>query len=103
MPPMPLSRMTLVTVVAERLIAPRIARELRDLGARGVTTTDVHGDGTRGVHASEWEGPNVKIETVVPDDIGEAMVAHIAALYFTHHAVIVYRHAVDVVRSEKYS
>ncbi len=99
---MDLTRMTLVTVVTERLIAPQIVREMRTLGARGVTTTDVHGDGTRGVHASEWEGPNVKIETVVPDDIGEALLAHIAARYFAHHAVIVYRHAVDVVRSEKY-
>lgn len=99
---MHLSRMTLVTVVAERLLAPRLTRELREIGARGVTTTDVHGDGTRGVHASDWEGPNIKIETVVSDEVGDAILAHIAAHYFAHHAVIVYRHAVDVVRSEKY-
>lgn len=99
---MHLVRMTLVTVVAERLLAPQLARELRDLGARGLTTTDVHGEGTRGVHASDWEGPNVKLETLVPDDVGEAILAHVAARYFRHHAVIVYRQPVEVVRGEKY-
>lgn len=94
--------MSLVTVVAERLLADRLRRELRALGARGLTVSDVHGEGSRGVHASDWEGPNVKIETVVPDDVGAAILDHVAARYFAHHAVIAYRQPVHVVRGEKY-
>ena len=99
---MDLSRMALVTVVAERLLADRLRRELRALGARGLTVSDVHGEGSRGVHASDWEGPNVKIETVVPETVADAILAHVAAHYFAHHAVIAYRQPVDVVRDAKY-
>jgi len=92
----------LVTIIAERLLEDRLLREIRALGVHGFTVTDVRGEGTRGVRASEWEGANVKIETLVAPDVAEQLVAHVAARYFQHHAVIVYRHEAHVVRGDKY-
>lgn len=92
----------LVTIVAERLLEERLLRELRDLGARGFTVSDARGEGTRGVRASEWEGANVRIETVVSPEVAEALVTHVAEHYFQHFAVIVFSHEVFVVRGDKY-
>lgn len=91
----------LVTLVAERILRDRLLERIRDLGARGHTLTDVSGEGTSQIHAHEWEGPSVKIETLVSADVADRIVAA-AAKYFQHHAVIVYTHPVRVVRKDKF-
>lgn len=93
--------MMLVTVVTERLFSDRVVRDLRELGARGFTVSDVAGGDAPGTHAATFEG-NVKIETVVSEEASEAMLRHLAEHYFAHHALIAYRHPVEVLRREKY-
>jgi nitrogen regulatory protein PII len=91
-----------VTIIAEALLEPRLARELRQLGATGYTISDVHGEGSRGVRASEWEGDNVRVETLVGAETADRILAHVAAEYFEHYAVIAWVTDVQVVRGEKY-
>jgi nitrogen regulatory protein P-II 2 len=95
-------RLKLVTIVAERVLRHRLVDEVRALGARGFTLTEATGEGSRGVRASEWEGANIRLETIVPPAVAERIVEHVSATYFTWHAVIVYVQDVDVVRGEKY-
>ena len=92
----------LVTIVAERLLEDRLRGELHALGACGLTITEARGEGSRGMRASEWEGANVKVETVVPEAVADRIVAHVAERYFQHYAVIVYVQEVRVVRGDKY-
>lgn len=92
----------LVTIIAERILEEQIIEQVLKMGARGYTVTDARGKGSRGVRASEWEGPDVKIETVVSDDVASKILEHIARRYFAHYAVIVYTQDVDVVRGDKY-
>jgi len=92
----------LVTIVAERLFRDQVQEELRTLGAKGFTVTDAIGKGSRGVRASEWEGRNVRIETVVAPEVADRIVEHVAERYFEHYAVIVWVQDVDVVRGDKY-
>lgn len=92
----------LVTIVAERLFRERVQEELRKLGAKGFTVTDAVGHGSRGIHASQWEGRNVRIETVVSPEVADQIVEHVAERYFEHYAVIVWVQSVDVVRGDKY-
>lgn len=92
----------LVTIVAERIVKDRLLREIRHLGAKGYSLIEATGSGSRGVRASEWEGHNVKIETVVSPDVAERIVHHVAEHYFQHYAVIVYQQPVEVVRGDKY-
>ena len=92
----------LVTIIAERFLKDRLIEAIQNLQAKGFTITDVSGEGSRGVRASEWEGHNVKIETVVSSTVADKIVAHIAKHYFQHHAVIVYTQDVNVVRGDKY-
>jgi nitrogen regulatory protein P-II 2 len=92
----------LVTIIAERVLRSRLVEEVTGLGARGFTLTEVTGEGSRGVRASEWEGANIRLETIVSADVAEHIVTHIAATYFEWHAVIVFVQDVDVVRGDKY-
>ncbi|MDX1622872.1 MAG: transcriptional regulator [Gemmatimonadota bacterium] len=92
----------LVTIVSERILEDRLLRELGELGAKGYTLTQATGKGSRGVRASEWEGPDIRIETLVSPAVADAIVEHIADRYFEHYAVIVYLQEADVVRGEKY-
>jgi nitrogen regulatory protein P-II 2 len=92
----------LVTIVAERFLRPRLIQEVQRLGARGFTATEAMGEGSRGVRASEWEGANVKLQTIVPPEVADRIVQHVSETYFSYHAVIVYVQDVNVVRGSKY-
>jgi nitrogen regulatory protein P-II 2 len=91
-----------VTIIAEALLEPRLLHELRELGVTGYTITDVRGEGSRGVRASDWEGDNVKVETLVGPGTADRILAHVAAAYFEHYAVIAWVTDVQVVRGDKY-
>lgn len=92
----------LVTIIVEHVLEQRIIADLRRLGARGYTVSEVHGEGTRGVHASAWQGANLKFETLVPEVVADRILEHIAAAYFHDYAVVAYVTTVEVVRSAKF-
>ncbi len=92
----------LVTIVAERILEDRLLRKILELGAKGYTLTQAAGKGSRGVRASEWEGPDTKIETLVSEEVAEKIVDHVADTYFEHYAVIVYVQDAAVIRGDKY-
>ena len=92
----------LVTIVAEAVLEDRLAREIKGLGARGYTITEARGSGSRGIRASEWEGKNVRIETLVSPEVADRLLEHLAAHYFEHFAVVAFVENVEVVRGEKY-
>ena len=92
----------LVTIVTERILEDRLLRTLVQLGAKGYTLTQATGKGSGGVRASEWEGPDTKIETLVIEDVAQAIMDHVADTFFEHYAVIVYVQDAAVVRGEKY-
>jgi len=92
----------LVTIVAERILEDRLIREITRLGATGHTITDARGRGSRGVRASEWEGPDIRIETLVSADVAERIMSHVADTYFEYYALIAYVQDAQVARGDKY-
>jgi nitrogen regulatory protein P-II 2 len=92
----------LVTIIAEPVLEPRITQELRRLGATGFTVVEGRGQGSRGLHAAEIPGINVRIETIVPPEVADRIVEYISKQYFTDYEVIAYLSEVQVVRGEKY-
>ncbi|HSG48826.1 MAG TPA: P-II family nitrogen regulator [Longimicrobiales bacterium] len=91
----------LVTIVAERLLRDRLTEKIRALGAKGFTLTEVQGEGARGWQAHEFQGPSVKIETLVREEVAEKIVEAVSK-YFEHHAVIVYLSDARVVRVTRF-
>ena len=93
----------LVTIIVDRLLADEIASEILERGAGGYTVTDAHGRGSRGLDPLDWEGSNVRIETLVPPETADRIIEHLAEKYFSHPGVIAFLHDVEVVRARKFS
>ena len=99
---MELTELFLVTIISERILKDDILEQLDKAGSKGYTVTDATGEGSRGTRVSDFEGKNVKIETVVSRDVGNRIIDLISEAYFENYAVIVYAHPVKVVRGDKY-
>lgn len=93
----------LVTIIAEGFLEERLVRDIKKLGAKGYTITAARGEGSRGVRASEWEGGNIRLETVVSPLVAEKILGHLAEVYFANYAVIAFVENVEVVRGDKYT
>jgi hypothetical protein len=55
------------------------------------------------VRASEWEGSNIRLETIVSPAVAERILNHLAEVYFANYAVIAFVENVEVVRGDKYT
>lgn len=97
------THLTLVTIVAERVLESRLTQMVMAAGATGFTVTDVRGEGSRHRGSHTFEGRNVKVEAVVSAGVADTILSEIAEQYFPHYGVIAYTSPVAVVRGEKYA
>jgi hypothetical protein len=95
--------MKLVVIITEDELEPRLTKEILALGARGYTVSRVQGEGWHGARKSEWEGENVRIETIVPETVANSILAHLAERYLPHFATVVYVQTVNILRVEKFT
>ncbi len=91
-----------VTIIAERVLRDDLLKLLKRHGASGWTLHTVEGEGSRGIRASEWEGHNVQIDTLVSIDTADSIMTEISNLYFADWSIIIYSVDVEVLRGEKY-
>ena len=99
---MELVPLKLVTIVAESLLEKRLVEEVKRLGAKGYTITPARGGGSRGIRSVDWEGQNIRLETIVSEEVALRILQRLQEEYFPHYAVIAYVENVWVVRGEKY-
>ena len=92
----------LVTIVAESILEKKLVEEIKRLGAKGYTIVLARGEGSRGMRSLDWEGQNIRLETIVPEEVALRILARLQEAYFPHYAVIAYVENVWVVRGEKY-
>jgi nitrogen regulatory protein PII len=73
------ARMKLITIIATSELLDRCERNLRRLGASGYTVSKVDGRGRHGPRTrGMFDVGNVRIETLVPPEIAQAILAHLA-------------------------
>jgi nitrogen regulatory protein P-II 2 len=94
--------MTKLTVVSESLLREKLIKLMRGAGAKGFTITQADGEGSRGVRATEWEGPNTRIETIVSAAVADRIIDQLADSYFEDYAVIAWMSDVTVWRAKKF-
>lgn len=94
--------MTKLTVVSESLLREELLKMMRRAGAKGFTITQADGEGSRGVRATEWEGPNTRIETIVSAAVADDIIDQLASSYFEDYAVIAWMTDVTVWRAKKF-
>lgn len=95
--------LTLVTVVAEAVVEHRLVRDVAACGSRGWTVCDARGQGSRGVRADEFEGANIRLETLVSPEVADRLLEVLARDYFPRYAVVAWTTPAQVVRGRKYA
>jgi nitrogen regulatory protein P-II 2 len=95
-----------ITIVAEAEISERLARDLRELGVRGWNRA--YGDGcwNRALDTAgpaDFDGPTVRFELVAREEKAEAVMAHLAAVWFPRYAVFAWVSPAEVMRPGKYA
>jgi len=100
---MQLYPLKLVTIIADEVIEKRLVADVKKLGAKGYTIGKAHGEGAKGERMSEWEGENVRLETLVSESVAEKIMAHLAKEYFPNYTIIAYLSDVAVLRGEKFT
>ena len=100
---MNLSPMKKVTLVVERFLNKDIIRMLKDVGVTGYTTVASEGEGSRGVRASEFEGRDIRFETIVTPEMANEILKRIERDFLENFAVIAFVADVEVLRRGKFS
>ena len=99
---MEMTRVKLVTIIAEAVLEDGLVREIRKLGATGFTRSEVRGEGSRGRRVGDVEGANVRLECLVSAETADRITAAVAERYFENYAIVVFVEDVSVVRGDKY-
>ena len=94
--------LTKITIISESLLKDKLTKLIRENGSTGYTLTKVEGEGSRGTRASDFEGRNVMIETIVSESAADAILEALSDKYFEHFAIIAWLSKVDVLRGEKF-
>jgi len=92
-----------LTIIAEAVVEARLLRDLEAAGVRGWTLTSGRGRGASQVDASDWEGANVRIETLLSSSAADRVLAMLAELYFPRFAVVAWVSPAQVVRGDKFT
>lgn len=91
-----------MTIVAERVLRDRLIALILAEGATGYTLAAVEGEGSRGVRASQFEGRNIQLETIVSTETAQRIFDRLAERYLEAYAVIAYTSDVEVLRGSKF-
>ena len=91
-----------LTIVAEAVVEARLLRDLEAVGVRGWTLTSGRGRGASQVDASDWEGANVRIETLLSSVAADRVLGMLAELYFPYFAVVAWLTPAQVVRGDSF-
>jgi nitrogen regulatory protein P-II 2 len=99
---MPKVERQLVTIIIEAAVETRLIEDVKRLGAKGYSVGHVRGEGRSASHLQDLNGPSMRLETIVTDEIAEAILAHLEAVYFGRYAVVVWVSPVNVLRPERF-
>lgn len=97
-----MNNLNLLTIVAEEVLLSTLEEEISLLGTKGYTVSSVSGKGPSGIRDNHWEGKNVKIETIVSEEICNKIIDHLHKKYVDRYALITYHHPVNVVRTNHF-
>ncbi len=92
----------IVTIIAEAAVESRLLADVLRLGARGYSIGHVRGEGTTGRHLQDLNGPSVRLETIVTQQVADTILAHLSDEYFGRFAVVAWVTPARVLRSERF-
>jgi len=92
----------LLTIITEDILEESLTQDLMELGAKGYTVTKAQGRGLQRIRTSEWEGENIRIETLVSENNANKILKHLSNHYFEKYGMVAFLSDVEVLRKDKY-
>lgn len=97
-----LAPIKMITIVALNSLQNRLVADLKNCGIKGYTIIEVEGEGLYEQHFTEWEGRNIRIETLVSDEKVDNIMKMLNENYFEKYGVIAFVTNVEVLRKEHF-
>jgi nitrogen regulatory protein P-II 2 len=94
---------TCLTIVAESVVEERLLAVIEHCGARGWTVSMAEGHGPSHHGVSGIAGGNVRVETLVDDDVAARIWSALESDFFPNYAVSAWAYDVRVARVARYS
>lgn len=98
-----MSTLHVITIIAEEALAPALERTVLALGAHGYTTAQVTGKGLLQLRDNPWDGENVRIESIVSEEVCQTIIQHLREHYLEQYALIAFHHPVSVIRPHHFT
>jgi nitrogen regulatory protein P-II 2 len=92
----------MITIIALDSLQNRLLEDLRKCGMKGYTIVEVEGEGLQAKHFTDWEGRNIRIETLVSDEKVLSIMEMLSQNYFEKYGVIAFVTTVEVLRKERF-
>jgi len=92
----------MITIVALDSLQNRLIADLKNCGIKGYTIAEVDGEGLHGQHFTDWEGRNIRIETIVSEEKVLPVMEMLSQNYFEKYGVIAFVTTVEVLRKERF-
>jgi nitrogen regulatory protein P-II 2 len=92
----------MLTIVALDSLQNRLIEDLKRCGVKGYTISEVEGEGLHSQHFSEWEGRNIKIETLAREETLHKVLKILGNQYFERYGIIAFVSTVEVLRKERF-
>ncbi|MEY4371537.1 MAG: hypothetical protein RL219_306 [Actinomycetota bacterium] len=99
---MQLTERQLITIVAEAVVENKLIDDVKACGARGYSLNHVRGEGATGNRSLDLNGPSIRLETVVTDQVADAIMQMLADQYFDRFAVVAWTTPVRVARPGRF-
>lgn len=92
----------LITIVAEAVVERRIIDDVKKCGAKGYSLSHVTGEGVTGRHSIDLNGPSIRLESVVTEEVAQAILEMLARDYFDRYAVVAWLTPARVARPDRF-
>jgi len=92
----------MITIIALDSLQSRLIADLKSCGIKGYTIAEVEGEGLHAQHFTDWEGRNIRIETLASDEKLSNIMEMLSENYFEKYGVIAFVTTVEVLRKEHF-
>jgi len=92
----------MITIIALDSLENRLIIDLKNCGIKGYTIAEVEGEGLHAQHFSDWEGRNIRIETLAAEEKVLQIMEMLSQNYFEKYGVIAFVTTVEVLRKERF-
>lgn len=93
----------LVTIIALDALQQKLIKDIKACGCKGYTIAEVEGESIHAQHFTDWEGRNIKIETLVKEEVALKIMETLSTKYFDKYSIIAFISTVEVLRKEKFA